>query len=94
MTNSAEKPSLPSHCDHKQETCASTLSVLSLTQKTSVTEGQSDNKSDAFALSEMKSSEKWISGTSYLLKIEFYFILKTLLTTDITTICRVKKHKL
>lgn len=32
-------------------------------------------KSDAFSLSEMKSSEKYILDTSYLLKIEFTLFL-------------------
>lgn len=42
---------------------------------------------------EMKFSEKQISATSYLLKIEFYYILKVFLKADTTTVCKVKKHE-
>lgn len=93
LTDSPGKPFPLLHGDHKQVTCASTFSGLSWTPKTSV-KGQSDNGSGGVALPELKFSEKQISATSYFLKIEFYFILKIFLKADVTTICRVKKHKL
>lgn len=94
LTVSTGKPSPLLHGDHKQETSASTFLGLSWTQKTSVPKGQSDNGSGGVALPELKFSQKQISATLYFLKIEFYFMLKIFLKVDITTICRVKKHKI
>lgn len=45
LTNSTGKPSPLLHSDHKQETCASTFSGLSWTQRTLIPKGQSDNES-------------------------------------------------